>query len=151
MRSPAWLAGVLGGASFASMVGEVNFPCVSVNTPQLPAGGDLCEVWRTDEPVREGRYGAIHYRYSEQLLFGSVMVPESEFAADTADDSGATPLQRASEAAFREIFELLDSMSFPYLLRVWNYFPDINSESHGLERYRQFNSGRQDGFRIRNR
>src|SRR3984885_996528 len=34
----------------------------------------------------------------------------------------------------------------PQLLRVWNFLPDINGESHGSERYWQFNSARQDGF-----
>ncbi|HEX5538856.1 MAG TPA: hypothetical protein VFX01_03620, partial [Methylophilaceae bacterium] len=30
--------------------------------------------------------------------------------------------------------------------RFWNYMADINGVGHGLERYRQFNIGRQDAF-----
>jgi enamine deaminase RidA (YjgF/YER057c/UK114 family) len=37
-------------------------------------------------------------------------------------------------------------MEFPYVLRFWNHVAHINVDSHGLERYRQFNTGRQDGF-----
>ncbi len=34
----------------------------------------------------------------------------------------------------------------PHLLRLWNYFSDINEDSDGLERYRHFNVGRQQAF-----
>jgi hypothetical protein len=33
-----------------------------------------------------------------------------------------------------------------YLHRAWNYVPDINALTHGLERYRQFNIGRWMAF-----
>ena len=33
-----------------------------------------------------------------------------------------------------------------YLHRAWNYVPDINGQSHGLEHYRQFNIGRWLAF-----
>jgi enamine deaminase RidA (YjgF/YER057c/UK114 family) len=33
------------------------------------------------------------------------------------------------------------------LVRVWNYLPDINLETHGLERYRQFNTARHEASR----
>src|SRR5256884_6481225 len=41
----------------------------------------------------------------------------------------------------------LDAERYPHLLRVWNYLPDINRDSHGTERYRQFNSARQQVLR----
>ncbi|HSV59171.1 MAG TPA: Rid family hydrolase, partial [Variovorax sp.] len=34
----------------------------------------------------------------------------------------------------------------PHLLRIWNYLPRINEDGGGLERYRQFNLGRQQAF-----
>ena len=45
----------------------------------------------------------------------------------------------------------LDALGYPHLLRVWNYLPDINVESGGMERYRQFNSARQHVLRERGR
>ena len=59
---------------------------------------------------------------------------------------GSTPLQRVTHSAVRDIFRVLDKHNFPHLLRVWNYFPSINLETAQLERYRQFNIGRQEGF-----
>src|SRR5256714_15073327 len=41
----------------------------------------------------------------------------------------------------------LDAERYPPLLRVWNYLPDINRDSHGTERYRQFNTARQQVLR----
>jgi enamine deaminase RidA (YjgF/YER057c/UK114 family) len=75
-----------------------------------------------------------------------VQLAESEFDAGAVHESGKTPLQQASESAYREIFKLADALDFTHILRFWNYIADINGQSHGIERYRQFNMGRQDGF-----
>ena len=42
--------------------------------------------------------------------------------------------------------DFLDVERYPYLLRVWNYVPDINRDSHGTERYRLFNAARQQAL-----
>jgi hypothetical protein len=55
-------------------------------------------------------------------------------------------LQAATEEAYRRIFRLIEREGLPHLWRVWNYLAAINGESNGLERYRQFNIGRQDAF-----
>jgi hypothetical protein len=44
------------------------------------------------------------------------------------------------------LFAALQASACPQLLRVWNYLPRINDTSSGLERYRQFNAGRQRAF-----
>jgi enamine deaminase RidA (YjgF/YER057c/UK114 family) len=44
------------------------------------------------------------------------------------------------------VFRLLDAQGMPQLWRAWNYLARINQTSFGLERYRQFNVGRQDAF-----
>jgi enamine deaminase RidA (YjgF/YER057c/UK114 family) len=84
----------------------------------------------------------IAWRRAGDTLFGVINLDEAEFAAA----NGRSPLQAASEAAYDRIFRLLDAQQLPYLWRVWNYMADINAVSHGLERYRQFNIGRQDAF-----
>ena len=55
-------------------------------------------------------------------------------------------LERAAEAAYRDLFQALEETGCPHLLRVWNYLPRINEDGGGLERYRQFNAGRQQAF-----
>jgi len=100
------------------------------------------EVWLVDDAVVTGRSEDIVWRRTGGLLFGVIALDEADFAGAT----GCSPLQAASAEAYRRIFRLLDAEQVPHLWRVWNYLDGINQETHGLERYRQFNVGRQDAF-----
>ncbi len=99
------------------------------------------EIWTYDgPPALDGRTGDIRWRRAGDLLYGVLEVDEAAFA------SAERPLQAASEAAYRSLFALLDELGLPHLWRVWNYLAGINHETHGLERYRQFNIGRHEAF-----
>jgi len=146
-QSEAWLASALGGACFASAGKQSrlpDLPIIHVDAPDLLASEGMAEIWLTDEELQSGQRGDIQYRQSEHLLFGCLSREESK--VEVADASGASPLQSLVEQAYREIFELLRERGYSAVIRFWNYFPDINCESHGVERYRQFNIGRQDAF-----
>ncbi|MDQ1314343.1 MAG: chorismate lyase / 3-hydroxybenzoate synthase [Pseudomonadota bacterium] len=133
---------LLGGACFshpARMVEEAGIPLLAVDMA-LPLGeAAACEVWHCREPLQSGQHGAIRYRQGDTLLFGCLSLDEA--AGDTRP-----PLQTTTEAAYQSIFQLLEARGFGSVLRFWNYFPAINQESRGIERYRQFNAGRQDAF-----
>ncbi|RJG08186.1 hypothetical protein D3870_18350 [Noviherbaspirillum cavernae] len=107
-----------------------------------------CELWAAGGRPAYGERGGVRYGHNDDILFGAIQLDESAFAM-TSD--GKTPLQQAAESAYKAIFALTDALAFPYILRFWNYIADINGDSHGLERYRQFNMGRQDGFLSRGR
>lgn len=143
-----WKQSVLAGVCFtpAAENALAGMTHAVIDTPPLNAPIDLCELWRTPEPVSSGRDGQVRFSATHELLFGSVVMPESEFSADAETAPGSTPLQRATQAAVRDIFRVLDKLGYPHLLRVWNYFPDINLDELRVERYRQFNIGRQEGF-----
>jgi len=100
------------------------------------------ETWLTDQPVIAGHCEGIAWRRASDLLYGVLDLDEANFAGSP----NCSPLQAASEEAYRRIFRLLDIEKVPHLWRVWNYLAEINLETHGLERYRQFNIGRQDAF-----
>lgn len=51
-----------------------------------------------------------------------------------------------AQRAYRDVFATLAHTGCEQLLRLWNYLPDINADGGGLERYRQFNLGRQQAF-----
>ena len=122
-------------------------PLINVSTtPLLAASESFCESWLTTSQVWSGKRGAILFRQSEGLLFGCLRVAESDYPPMDGDGVRTSPLQRAAKFAYREIFDLLDSLDFPHIYRIWNYLPDIHEESHGMDRYRQFNIGRQEGF-----
>ena len=140
------LSSVLGGACFshpAMKLDNVDLPLMAVDMALPSAEEALCEVWHCDEPMTSGQQDAIRFRQSETLLFGCMSLDE---IAIEASQDGRSPLQLATEAAYQAIFQLLEAQGYTSLLRVWNYFPSINTESHHIERYRQFNIGRQEAF-----
>ncbi|MGT2490853.1 chorismate transformation enzyme, FkbO/Hyg5 family [Cupriavidus basilensis] len=75
------------------------------------------------------------------LIFGSVTLREADFAAAQeacCSRRPSAPISTSSACWMQK--------GYPYLVRVWNYVADINAEESGMERYRQFNIGRQDAF-----
>lgn len=134
---------MLGGACFVhggTAVTPPAYPHLVLDAPRLGSSEGICEIWHSSQALTDGRHGAIHYRESSDLLFGCLTVQEP------APGSDATGLQAITEAAYREIFDLLVQRGFSTVLRFWSYFPGINLETRGMERYRQFNFGRQEAF-----
>ena len=114
-----------------------------VQTDPVEALADaLCDVWLSASVLTQGQSGEVRYRHDGSTLFGVIELPEAQVDAGAA----STPLQCTTERAYRQIFGVLEALGYPYLFRLWNYMADINGHSHGLERYRQFNLGRQDAF-----
>lgn len=123
---------------------EMAAPSLQVPIPRLDAGGPVCEIWQGSGKVTHGQSGAIQYRHDADVVLGVIALPET--LINTGDDKNKTPLQQTTDSAYQQIFALLDVLHYPYLYRCWNYIADITTHSFGLERYRQFNSGRQDAF-----
>lgn len=124
-------------------------PFVRVPMPALGAAGarlTACEIWGAEGRFSYGHRDGVYYGHTDDILFGAIQLAEAQCDPGTIASAGKTPLQAATEAAYRAIFALTDTLRFPHILRFWNYLADITGTSHGLERYRQFNMGRQDGF-----
>lgn len=99
-------------------------------------GGAPCvDAWLAGADVQSGRQGAVVWRHDGQWLHGVLDIADA--------DAG---LAEAAEQAYRDVFATLHHTGFEHLLRLWNYLPRINAETGGLERYRQFNIGRQQAF-----
>ena len=135
---------LLGAVAFAAAgdgVADLAFPGPCITLPPLAADGPVVEAWYTDAPVEQGEAHGIRYRCSEQFLFGWVAVREADLAGD-----GTSALQQAAGRAYASIFALLAARGYPHAARFWNYFPRINADFDGLERYRHFNIGRHEAF-----
>ncbi|HTB89860.1 MAG TPA: hypothetical protein VK743_17980 [Steroidobacteraceae bacterium] len=147
-QSSSWWQGVLGVVGFEKTpsIDCARVPVTASMTRSLRAN-DLCEVWRVAGPASPLSSGSAHarvsYRFSDDLLFGSLNIAERDIEAH----GEAEALQRATEIAYQEIFDVLNETEHPHLIRIWNYLPDINAQAGGDERYRHFNSARQMAFR----
>jgi len=152
-QSAPWWKGVLGVVGFETAPEldrtRSDIPVTASSTPLLGSDQPLCEVWRADD-VQTTKSAAIHrsgrvrYRHDGKLLFGCVRIEES--ASSPGQPGSAIALRTATEQAYAELFAVVRQAGYPYLIRVWNYLPDINAHCDGDERYRHFNSARQSAF-----
>jgi enamine deaminase RidA (YjgF/YER057c/UK114 family) len=116
-----------------------------IKTPLTIYGADICEIWSTTQPVIPGHYLDIRYRRSATLTLGSIALAITT-PVDDGENINPPPIQSCAQEAYQQIFNLLQEIGHIHLLRVWNFLPDINGATHGLEHYRQFNIGRQGSF-----
>ena len=135
--------------AFAALPVPDDLPLLRINAACLASSNDATsEVLLTRQPIRHGSSPAVAggraivYRCTDDFIFGVIDIDEAAFALD----GERTPLLQAAEAGYRGIFRLLEELGYSTLLRAWNYIGQINVESHGIERYRQFNIGRQNAF-----
>jgi chorismate lyase / 3-hydroxybenzoate synthase len=109
------------------------YPCllVTLDLPQLD-GPSMVEVWSSDQPVRMQQINDLTVAMSGDFLMGSICV----------DEQPGLSLEATACTAYRQLLRQLHRLGYPHLWRVWNYFPHINEDRQGLERYRQFCVGR---------
>jgi len=69
---------------------------------------------------------------NEEVLFGAIQV----------EGPIGTGLDSVTYKAYQCLLLQARALGYIHLLRVWNYFPHINQESDGRERYQQFCVGR---------
>lgn len=109
----------------------------TVNARVLSPAGSMADVWQVDAPTHSGRTGCVRWRGNDHWLLGAIDLDEA------VEQQGLAEL---AQRAYRDLFATLDEAALPHLLRIWNYLPQINADGGGLERYRQFNLGRQQAF-----
>lgn len=108
----------------------------TLDTPLLGTTHPWVDAWLSrGGALRSGRGGSVQWRTDGHWAFGQLDLPEAEGA-----------LEQTAYRAYRDLFAALEDCGCPQLLRVWNYLPRINADGGGMERYRQFNIGRQRAF-----
>lgn len=155
-QAQSWHDKVLGMVCFTESNSDnlYTVPEIHLNTRVLAGENIACEIWLSDistesassSDVISGNKGGIQYRLDGELLFGVIRLDEFAFSQEQSQqkENKIPPLQQTTEAAYRQIFALLDELGYSHLYRFWNYMADINDASHDLERYRQFNVGRKN-------
>lgn len=106
-------------------------PVICLDLPQLH-GPPLAEVWTTTLPVTYQQAEGIHCAMNGEVLFGALQLEERS----------GTLLDTVTYTAYRRLLVQTRALGYHHLLRVWNYFPHINRDANGLERYQRFCVGR---------
>lgn len=95
-------------------------------------GTGTVEIWRAAQPTQTGALDGVGYVCAGEVAFLQVSLAEPS----------AQALQELTALAYRRLLATAHALGYPHFLRIWNYFPDINHECGGLERYRAFCAGR---------
>lgn len=123
--------------TFAVSYGIQALPAIdNIPTPTF-SGTRLVELWQGmfDKTHQDGADWNIYH--NDQYLIASV--PKQILSNNSIDI--------ATEIAYSQIFKLTKSMDFPYLLRTWNYIPNITEVSvDESNHYQLFCSGRTRAY-----
>ena len=109
----------------------------TVNARVLSTSGAMADVWHASEHVESGTTGVVRWRCDGHWMLGAIDLDEA------VEKQG---LANLAQRAYHDLFKALEQTGCTHLLRIWNYLPQINGDGGGLERYRQFNLGRQQAF-----
>ena len=129
------LAVISFGPSLPSLSGPVNYPILSINLPQLTKPARV-EVWTSSHPIRIIQHDHI----------GVAMNDEIAMACISMEESAGLTLETTTYQTYRHLLSTLKELGYPHLWRVWNYFPRINEDEQGLERYQRFCMGRHQAL-----
>lgn len=118
--------------------------CLQANDDRIEnvlTGGRNCyEVWISDEARQIVADDDADMLASGHLLFG-VLRPR---------EPAPGGLQAVAYNLYQRLFDVLERVGDPTVLRIWNYIPSITAPEGNTERYRAFNQGRHDAFVARN-
>ena len=95
------------------------------------------DAWSGGAMAATQAHGCVRYATDGRWLHGCATIDEARCEGG---------LQAASRQAYADLFAVLAASASPHLLRLWNHFADMNLATGGIERYRQFNAGRQQAF-----
>lgn len=104
----------------------------------MPQRGEmeLVEVWLSPTPVSFDKTHNMRIAANGEMLLGCWEREESREAE----------LDHLVWQAYEQILTFCETAGYPNLFRMWNYFPAINTDQKGLERYNRFCVGRHKAF-----
>ena len=122
--------------TFAVDAGKSDDPTI-VGVPLRSLGDpNPWEYWVGPQPVEYNIAGGI----ASVAAGDHVVVHARKFVGP------ATDIEAATSAVYRELLDRIGELRYPYLVRIWNFVPEINTGSEDEEVYARFNRGRALAF-----
>lgn len=120
--------------------------------PNLSSSGGS-EIWQTPVTVRSGmdtHLNDTHLKDSDlkDSDLGYACTDSWMVVGLVAAETSDKPLAEVAELTYRRILRFVEAEGYPYLYRMWNYFPSIHAMDSPLEldRYQAFCMGRYHAF-----
>jgi chorismate lyase/3-hydroxybenzoate synthase len=110
-------------------------PAVTFDLPLID-GPSLVEVWTSDRAVHTQEFSGCSMAMNGEMLVGLIRL----------DEPPGRSLDIATYTGYHEAIRRSRDLGYPYLWRAWNFFPRINDDQDGLERYRRFCVGRHQAL-----
>ena len=88
-------------------------------------------LWLSSELAAYQNYGRLGFATNGEVLVGHIDC-----------DYFRGGIEENTQRCYRKLIEQTKAAGYPYLLRLWNYVPNINADCDGLESYRRFTLGR---------
>lgn len=129
------VAAISFGKSLPNSLRSISCPILSIDLPQLTEPTRV-EVWTSNRPVQMARRDQVCVAMNGDVA--AALLSEEE--------SAGVALETTTYQAYRRLLSTLKDLGYPYLWRAWNYFPSINGDDNGLERYQRFCMGRHQAL-----
>lgn len=126
---------VLAAITFGNARHRADARCVRVGLEPL-RGESLVEIWHASGPITAGFDGEVRWTSDGQYLLAAVEIDERRHPS----------VEAASRAAYAALWSFQSRSAYSHLLRVWNYFDDINEGDGDSERYKRFCVGRAAAY-----
>ncbi|MBA3613534.1 MAG: hypothetical protein H0W49_11625 [Nitrospirales bacterium] len=136
--APGHVLGMMRYGTQASVRSTSSDLSIHVAMPQI-GEMELVEVWLSRTPVSLDQTRPLSTAGNGEFLLGCWECGESP----------EVELDHLVCAAYEHILAFCETAGYQNLFRMWNYFPAINTEQDGLERYKRFCVGRHKAFAAR--
>lgn len=123
------------GESPPAMSRSMTCPHLSIDLRPLNTP-PLVEVWTSTLPIT-----VVHRDRFRVGMNGDIAA-----AFLSVEETPGINLETTAYHAYLHLLSELRTLGYPYVWRLWNYFPGINDHMDGLERYQRFCMGRHDAL-----
>lgn len=139
-------------ASIEAAAGDQNLLLAFYFGRELDIPADQSIVDSGLEPIDgNDRYECWWYRGNvERRMVGDIRLVECDdyaFLVIQREDVPSDLFRKHTFDAYRDLLSALSGTRQGHLVKIWNYFPDINDGDGDAEKYRQFSFGRAEAFR----
>jgi chorismate lyase/3-hydroxybenzoate synthase len=126
------LLGIVGYGSLPTGFAATPVPAAAIPMAALGPAAQV-EAWYGRGPAEYGEADGVRFATDGEVLFGALSLP-------------CAGIDAAAHEGYRRIIGTARGAGYPQLIRLWNYFPGINDDALGLERYKRFCLGRYQAF-----